>query len=238
MSIIIPVYNEIEKLKQAVRTTMDTIGKLDLTSEIIIAEDGSTDGTYEFASKLSSESSNILLLHSDQRQGRGQALCQAIRLAKGDVICYIDVDLATDMSHLPFLIGAVLNDGYDFAIGSRLMPQSDAKRSTKRLVASRSFNWLVRVLLGSRLYDHQCGFKAFKRDSVLRLLDEVKNKHWFWDTELLVRGQMLGYEIKEIPVKWVESDSTKVNILNDASMMGKQIFRLWWDLKKENGHLT
>ena len=231
ISIIIPVYNENQKLKQAVDGTMAKLRTLDYVSEIIIAEDGSTDGTYESASKLASENSNIRLIHSDRRQGRGQALGRAIKAAKGDVICYIDVDLATDMSYLPLLIGAVLTEGYDFATGSRMMPQSDARRSPKRLIASKSFNWMVRVLLASRLHDHQCGFKAFRRASVLQLLDDVKDNHWFWDTEILVRGQIHGYRIKEIPVKWNESDSTKVNILKDANEMGRQIIRLWWDLR-------
>jgi glycosyltransferase involved in cell wall biosynthesis len=231
ISIIIPVYNENQKLKQAVEGTMAKLKTLDCASEIIIAEDGSTDGTYDSASKLASENSDIRLIHSDRRQGRGQALGRAIKAAKGEVVCYIDVDLATDMSYLPLLIAAVLTEGYDFATGSRLMPQSDAKRSPKRLIASKSFNWMVRVLLASRLHDHQCGFKAFRRASVLQLLDEVKDKHWFWDTEILVRGQIHGFRIKEIPVKWNESVSTKVNILKDANDMGRQIFRLWWDLK-------
>lgn len=232
VSIIIPVYNGNQQLKKATEKTLANLKKIDRNSEIIIAEDGSTDGTYEYASKLTSENSNIRLIHMDQRQGRGQALKRAIRAAKGEVICYIDVDLATDMDYLPLLIDAVLNDGYDFATGSRLLPQSDARRSPTRLVASKSFNWAVRVLLGSQLYDHQCGFKAFKRASVLPLLDEVKDIHWFWDTEILVRGQRHGYEIKEIPVRWNESDSTKVNILKDSKDMGCQIVRLWWDLKR------
>ena len=151
----------------------------------------------------------------------------------GDIVCYLDVDLATDMIHLPVLINAVLEEGYDFATGSRLMPQSKAERSSKRFIASKSYNLIVRLLLGSRLYDHQCGFKAFKRGPILQLLDEVKDNHWFWDTEILVLGQIHGYKIKEIPVKWKESDSTKVNILKDTKDMGRQILRLWWDLKRK-----
>jgi glycosyltransferase AglD len=230
ISIIIPVYNERNKLSQAVEVTMAVLKSLKIDFEIIIAEDGSTDGTCEFASKLASENLMIKHIHSINRQGRGQALRRSIIEAKGEVICYIDVDLATDMSHLPCLIAAISKESYDFATGSRLMPNSDAKRSPKRLIASRSFNWMVRMLLGSKLFDHQCGFKAFRSTSILPLLDEVKDNHWFWDTEILVRAQKHGYRIKEIPVKWNESDSSKVNILKDANNMGRQVIRLWWDL--------
>jgi glycosyltransferase involved in cell wall biosynthesis len=235
ISIIIPVYNEHYKLKRAVDETTAILESLNSAYELIIAEDGSTDGTYEFASMLSLNNPNIRLIHSKDRQGRGQALKRAIKSANGDAICYIDVDLATDMSYLPHLINAILKEGYDLATGSRLMPESHSRRSQKRQMASKSFNWLVRTFLNSSLYDHQCGFKAFRRSSVLPLLDEVKDNHWFWDTEVLVRGQRRGFKIKEIPVKWKESNSTKVNILKDANNMGRQIIWLWWDLKKD-GH--
>lgn len=236
ISIIIPVYNEIRKLKQAVNLTVATLSELDCTSEILIAEDGSTDGTYEYATELESENSNIRLLHSDKRQGRGHALSRAIKAAKGEIVCYIDVDLATDMSYLSLLIDAILSDGYDFATGSRLMPQSDTRRSPTRSIASKSYNLLVRVLLGSGIHDHQCGFKAFRRASVLSILDQVKDGHWFWDTELLVRGQYEGFRIKEIPVKWFESDSTTVDLKRDVYCMGSQILRLRGDLKRKKEH--
>jgi len=215
---------------------MGKLSELGYAYEILIAEDGSTDGTYESAYRLASENSKIKLLHSDQRQGRGNALSRAIKASKGETICYIDVDLATDMSYLPPLIDAVLSDGYDFATGSRLMPQSDARRSLTRSIASKTYNWMVRVLLDSALYDHQCGFKAFRRDSVLRLLGQVKDGHWFWDTELLVRGQCEGLRVKEIPVRWHESDSTKVDLKRDVYGMGSQILRLRRDLKRMKKH--
>ncbi len=150
------------------------------------------------------------------------------------MICYIDADLATDMAYLPKLIEAVANEGYDIAIGSRLMGKSQAKRDTRRLLASVAYNQMVRFLLGSKVCDHQCGFKAFKKDKIIFIIDKIKDNHWFWDTELLIRGQRQGYKIKEIPVAWKESKSTKVSIAKDANSMGRQIIRLWWELR-ENG---
>ncbi len=180
---------------------------------------------------MARENSDIHLLSSRQRLGRGKALNLAIKSCLGDVVCYIDADLATDMTYLPDIINAVAKEGYDIAIGSRMMAASKAKRNTKRLLASTVYNRMVRHLLGSKVLDHQCGFKAFKRDKITCLLDDIKDNHWFWDTELLVRGQRRGYRIKEIPVEWKESASTKVNIVKDANDMGQQILRLWWDLR-------
>jgi uncharacterized protein (TIRG00374 family) len=146
------------------------------------------------------------------------------------VLCYIDVDLATDMKHLEKLVRAVSTEGCDFATGSRIMPESDAKRPFKREFASRGYNFLVRLLLHSKLYDHQCGFKAFRRGPLFELLDEIENQHWFWDTELLVRAQYRGYRVLEFPVYWRHGGSSKVNFAKDIVGMGSEIFRLWWEL--------
>lgn len=146
------------------------------------------------------------------------------------MLCYIDVDLATDMSYLEKLVRAVSTDGYDFATGSRIMPESDAKRPFKREFASWGYNSLVRLLLHSKLYDHQCGFKAFKRGALFELLDDIENQHWFWDTELLVRAQHRGYRVLEFPVYWRHGGSSKVNLVKDVLGMGSEIFRLWWEL--------
>lgn len=179
---------------------------------------------------LSKKYAYVMHLHSDARQGRGKALNRAFKAASGEVLCYIDVDLATDMNYLEQLIRAVSVDGYDFATGSRIMPESDAIRPFKREFASRGYNHLVRLLLRSKLYDHQCGFKSFRRKALFEILDEVENQHWFWDTELLVRAQHKGYRVLEFPVFWRHGGSSKVNLVKDVGGMGSEVFRLWGEL--------
>jgi hypothetical protein len=93
-------------------------------------------------------------------------------------------------------------------------PESKADRTFSRSISSKTYNFLVRHMLGSKVRDHQCGFKAFKRDAVLSLLDEVEAKHWFWDTEILVRAQRHGFNVKEIAVEWKSGKGTKVNLFN------------------------
>ena len=167
-------------------------------------------------------------LHSDERQGRGRALNRAFKASKGDILGYIDVDLATDMRHLKEMI-QYIRDGYDFATGSRMLPQSNVKRPLKRGFASMGFNFLTRFMLGSKLYDHQCGFKAFRRNSLFEIMDDVKDAHWFWDTELFVRAQRAGFRVMEFPVEWKHGGTTKVNLIKDVFGMGSQIFRLWYE---------
>jgi len=132
------------------------------------------------------------------------------------------------MKHLKELIQSIRN-GYDFATGSRMLPESNVKRPFKRGFASKGFNFLTRLMLGSKLYDHQCGFKSFKRTSLFMIMDTVKDTHWFWDTELFVRAQRLGYMVKEFPVEWIHGGATKVNLVKDVFGMGSQIFRLWYE---------
>nr|QNO41251.1 glycosyltransferase AglD [Methanosarcinales archaeon ANME-2c ERB4]QNO41678.1 glycosyltransferase AglD [Methanosarcinales archaeon ANME-2c ERB4]QNO48385.1 glycosyltransferase AglD [Methanosarcinales archaeon ANME-2c ERB4] len=205
--------------------TADVLGKITSSFEIIIAEDGATDGTEKIAESLASEYPYVVHLHSDERLGRGTALNRAFKSAHGDILVYIDVDLATDMSHLSELINQI-RSGYDLATGSRMMPESDAVRSAKRGIASKGFNFLVRTMLGSKLYDHQCGFKAFKRSVLLDLLDQVRDEHWFWDTEILVRAERAGYRVAEFPIKWRPGSSTKVDMKRDVVGMGLAILRL------------
>lgn len=229
---VLPVYNDLAALKRAIPESLEapeTIapGRF----ELIVAEDGSTDGSTEFVREYEAKDSRVRLLHSDERLGRGRALNRAFAEASGSIVCYYDVDLATDMHHLAELIGAI-RDGYDIATGSRLLPESDITRSGGREIASRGYNLLVRTILGSSLHDHQCGFKAFRRERLLALLPSVTADHWFWDTEVLVRGQRSGYRICEFPIQWRQGEGTTVR-RKDVIEMGTAIVRLWWRLHVE-----
>jgi glycosyltransferase involved in cell wall biosynthesis len=228
VSAVLPVYNDRGALEHAVPESLAVLERITDSFELIVAEDGSTDGSPEFVKGWEKKDGRVRLFHSDERLGRGKALNRAFAASNGRIVCYYDVDLATDMQHLEQLINAI-REGSDIATGSRLMPGSDALRTAERAIASRGYNTLVRTILGSRLYDHQCGFKAFNREKLLHLLSLVKADHWFWDTEVLVRAQRAGYHIKEIPVRWRPGTGTTVR-LKDVFSMGSDILRLWWQL--------
>jgi len=233
LSAVIPVYNDRESLEAAIPSSLEILETIDPEFELIIAEDGSTDGSANLVKGWETRDPRVRLLHSDVRLGRGRALTRAFHSAKGGIVCYFDVDMATDISHLPELIGAI-RDGFDIATGSRLLPESRIVRSGNREIASRGYNFLVRTFLHSAIYDHQCGFKAFQKDRILPLLSSVRDTHWFWDTEVLVRGQRANYRIREFPVRWREGRGTTVR-KNDVLTMGRSILRLWWELHVEKG---
>ena len=230
VSVIIPVYNEVHCLEHAVTQIDKEIRRITKNYEIIIAEDGSKDGTKELAEKLSGD--KVIHVHSDGRLGRGRGLMKAFKNCSGDIIVYMDVDLATDLIHLSELIDSIDN-GADFATGSRMMKSSVCKRPLKREFASRCYNFLVWLLFKIPINDMQCGFKAFKKEALFKVMFEVEDNHWFWDTELLIRAHKKGFKIVEFPVHWKENSElgTKVNVSDDAKNMGGKLFKLWRELR-------
>ncbi|RLG34992.1 glycosyltransferase family 2 protein [Methanosarcinales archaeon] len=231
VSLVLPAYNEAERIVRCVERAVETLEKITPSFEVIIAEDGSTDETPSLAAELADTYAQVRHLHSDTRLGRAGGMVRAFRVAEGEILAFMDVDLATDVSHLQELIQAI-RDGFDVATGSRLMKESDVTRSFKRTILSRGYNFLVRLLLKSKIRDHQCGFKAFRRDMLFEIIDELEDEHWFWDTELLVLAQKKGYRIHEFPVKWVDGEMTKVNLSSDTFEMGSKIFAMRRRIKR------
>ena len=231
VSVVLPAYNEEATIENTVETTLDTLESF-LPSdafEVIVAEDGCDDRTPEIADRMAAEDSRVRHFHSDERLGRGGALNAAFEAAHGDTLVYFDTDLATDMKHLEELVESIRSGDYDVATGSRWMPGEEASRPAKRDVASRGFNGLTRLFLGSEMRDHQCGFKAFDRAALFDLLEDVEDEHWFWDTEVLVRAQRRGYDVREFAVDWTPKGDTKVDLVRDVFGMGSQILRCWWE---------
>lgn len=226
---VIPVYNDVEALKTAIPKSLEVLEAFGREFEIIVAEDGSTDGSRELVEDWEKKDGRVRLLHSDARQGRGRALNRALSEARGDIFCYYDVDLATDMKHLPELLTHI-EGGADVATGSRLMKDSNIKRSGDREIASRGYNFLVRSLLKSKLCDHQCGFKAYKVPVLKELVKQIQAPHWFWDTESLILAQRAGYRVDEFPVVWTQGPGTTVRF-KDIKEMGSDILKLRKRLK-------
>lgn len=231
ISAVIPVFDDRTSLETAIPESLKVLEGITDSFELIIAEDGSTDGSRELVEEWEKKDPRVRLFHSDERLGRGRALNRAFEYSRGRILCYYDVDLATDMTHLSQLIDEIRN-GAAVSTGSRLLPDSRIKRTTDREIASRTYNFLVRLFLGSRLRDHQCGFKGFDKEKLMVILPNIESTHWFWDTEILVRAQKSGYKVAEFPVVWNTGDKTTVRF-KDIFSMGTSILRLWWTINVE-----
>jgi hypothetical protein len=232
LSAILPVHNEAAIVAQSVAKLEKALDLLGTDYEIILCEDGSSDGSGTVARKLAQvKSGKIRALVSEKRLGRGLALANALRAARGDVAIYMDADLATNLSHVKELSDEI-ERGADISTGSRLVPGSMVRgRSRAREFFSRAYNLLLRLLFRTSVHDHQCGFKAFRLSSVLPLLGNVKNAHWFWDSELLIRAQAAGLTVSEMPVEWSDRKKSSVQLQSDILQMGMSALllriRMW-----------
>lgn len=226
VSVVIPVYNEASRIERAVRETASVLREAGYPFEILIAEDGSSDGSDLVASQMAREYSFVHHLHSPHRLGRGEALNRAFRASRGAVVGYMDSDLATDVSHLPQFV-ALLQQSWDVLTGSRMIRGSQTRRPPLRGFTSRSYNLLVRLLFPRfPVHDMQCGFKFFRREVLLKLLEVIEDKGWFWDSECLVRAWKAGYRVGELPVRWAHGGASKARVVQDSWELGSKLVRL------------
>ncbi len=225
VDVVIPVYNEEHVLAQSVDTLRQFLkNNLSHSYTVVIADNASTDRTWEIAQALSKEHSDVAALHLDQK-GRGRALRKAWLESAADIVSYMDVDLSTDLAAFPPLIQAI-EEGNGIAIGSRLLKDSSVKRSLKRELTSRSYNFIIKSMFRTRFSDAQCGFKALSGKAAQELVPLIQDQEWFFDTELLILAGKKGYRIIEIPVAWIEDPDTRVAIASTVFEDLKGLLRL------------
>ena len=214
LDIVIPVYNEEHVLAGSVQRLRSYLDEHEFpySRRIVVADNASTDGTMAAAQELTERFDDVAAIHLPQK-GRGRALRKAWLESDADAVCYMDVDLSTDLAGLLPLARAVLEEGYDVASGSRMTRGSQITRSLRRETTSRGFIFLIKLLFLSRLSDTQCGFKALARQAAQELVPRVENEEWFFDTELLLLAEKGGYRIKEVPVRWVEDTDSRVAVV-------------------------
>jgi len=225
VDVVIPVYNEERALSGSVAILRDFLGEsLSCRWRIVVADNGSVDGTAAVAQDLAQRYPDVAYIHLELK-GRGRALRKAWLDSEADVVSYMDVDLSTGLDAFPELIRA-LDDGYDVAVGSRLMKGSKVQRSLKREIMSRGYNMLIKLMFRSGFSDAQCGFKAVRRGVVQELVPFIEDQAWFFDTELLLLAGRKGYRIKNVPVEWVEDTDTRVRIAGTVWEDVKGLLRL------------
>ncbi|MEM5881568.1 MAG: glycosyltransferase [Candidatus Aenigmatarchaeota archaeon] len=225
ITIIIPAYNEARTIEKCINEVRKKLQEMKINYQIIIAEDGSSDNTYQIAKSLAKKYKNIEISHFDKRLGRGSALKRCVNIVKGDFVIYMDADLSTKLDALELLIRELKYN--DIVIGSRYIGGAKYKRSLIRLMLSRAYN-LIRLLLFPKLKvkDCQCGFKGFRKDIFIEINKNVEDGQWFWDTEFLIKANARKAKIKEIPIEWGGDKRTSVKILKDSIIMFAKLIKL------------
>jgi glycosyltransferase involved in cell wall biosynthesis len=220
IDVVIPVYNEQAVLERSVSSLHSFLStEMPFGWRIVIADNASTDATLSEARTLTRQLPSVEVVHLDTK-GRGRALRAAWLMSDADVLCYMDVDLSTDLRALLPLVAPLLSGHSELAIGSRLAPGAHIIRSAKREAISRSYNRLLRIVLHAGFSDAQCGFKAIRADVAQWLVPMVEDEGWFFDTELLVLAQRRGLRIHEIPVDWIEDRDSRVDLVRTAMADG------------------
>lgn len=214
VEITVPVYNEEQELERNIKKLVDFcktyLKKYDWN--ITIADNASRDNTPIIAAALSKKIPYVTLFRLEQK-GRGRAVKRAWSYSGADYCVYMDLDLSTDLVHLPKVLEA-LEKGYDIAIGSRLAKGARVEgRTMLREFISRTLNFFfIRSLFGTHFTDAQCGFKAVTRRVVEDLIPKILDNEWFFDGELLIVGEKSGCKIYEEPVHWVDNPGSTVRL--------------------------
>jgi glycosyltransferase involved in cell wall biosynthesis len=229
ISILLPAYNEALQIEKCVEEVEMAVRSFSKSYEIIVSEDGSTDGTDSIVAKMAERNPNLILLHSSTRLGKGKAIKNAVSSSKGKIITFMDVDLATNLGCLSQLLRVVKEKG-GMAIGSRHIEGSRVQRRVSRTLYSLTYNLFVRLLFLDGIHDHQCGFKTMSREVAEAVLNMSKSDGYFFDTEMIVRCKKLGFPVVEVAVQWAERQkgASKVNPMRDAKKIGLDMlsFRL------------
>ena len=224
-SIVIPAFNEAQTIRRALEEVPRVFMEIDKPFEIIVVDDGSTDGT----GTIAESSMNVRLVRHATNQGKGAAVRTGALAAQGEWVLFLDVDLAvhpgTFRSFLPHL------DTADILMGSRRVPGARVinPQPWARDLVGRLFNVVVRTLFGFRYHDTQCGFKAFRFPACRPLFEALETRGWSFDVELLLRAQKGGLRIRELPVEWHDGPRSRVrpghawNVLKEIIALKRRV---------------
>lgn len=241
LDIVIPVYNEEVELEEHVMTLIRYLQTylIDFDWTVTIADNASTDQTFRIAQKLAKRYRSVQALHLPQK-GRGRAVKYAWLNHAVDIHCYMDVDLSTDLKHIPPLVHSLLR-GYDIAIGTRNARSSRVYgRSFLRTCTSKVYISLIKLIFWVKFGDAQCGFKAITDKCAKKLLPRVKDNAWFFDTELLILAEKLGFRVYEEGVTWIDNPGSTVRVVKTAQGDLEGLWRLfltkpWKDIDNSYG---
>lgn len=227
ISVVIPAYKEVEFIKDSLTTVHNFLTKKNIDFEIIVVDDGSTDGTYDKVLEASKELTNINILVNDSNRGKGYSVKRGVLTARSQYILFSDADLSTPISELDKFM-RYLEEGVDIVIGSRALKASKIlkKQSILRRTMGKIFNMLIRKILFDGIRDTQCGFKAFRSEVAKKIFSLQRFEGFCFDVEILYIAKKLGYSIKEVPVTWINREKSKVSITRSPREMFCDLFRI------------
>jgi dolichyl-phosphate beta-glucosyltransferase len=213
LSVVIPTYNEAERILPTLGAMAVTLCGFNAPWELIVSDDGSKDGTCELIETLGWANLRVL---RHPNTGKGGAVRRGVLAARGELILFADADNSTPIEELPRLV-TELDFGADIAIGSRAAAGArEENKSRLRRAASDGLRGLVRLVTGLKTQDTQCGFKLFKRDVAQDLFARQRLNGFAFDLEILYLARKCGYGVAEVPVRWFDAPGSKIVALRDG----------------------
>ena len=226
ISIVIPVYNEEDRIGESLEKIADFLEARGLRWNIYIVDDGCRDNTIPIVKeKLAGTEYHILT--NEVNMGKGASIRRGMLEADGNVVLFSDADLSTPIEELDKLLAAI-NDGYQVSFGSRAMKESklEVRQPWYREMMGRTFNLIVQILHLPGVKDTQCGFKMFTRKAARDIFEKQKMQGFCFDVEILILAKELGYRMKEVPVRWIDSPQSKVSPVKDSLKMFHDLLKL------------
>jgi glycosyltransferase involved in cell wall biosynthesis len=225
LSLIIPAYNEGQRLPQTLPQVIDFVVAQSYPAEVLVVNNNSQDQTRAIALEFADELPFLYVL-DEPIQGKGAAVRTGMTAAKGEYLFMADADLSMPIEEVSKFMPPVL-DGYDVAIASREIKGAVRyNEPAYRHLMGRVFNFIVKVLAVPGFQDTQCGFKCFRRQVALDILDSQTIDGWAFDVELLFIAQKRGYRIVEVPVNWYYRANSRINPIRDAIEMVREVIRI------------
>ena len=231
LSIIVPAYNEAERIPKTLLAMDKQLSNVSYSYEIVVVNDGSTDNTAAIVKSMTKLVRNLKLIDLTENSGKGGTVRQGMLLSSGKIRLFTDADNSTSIDQFEKMM-PFLRDGYDVVIGSRGVAGAklDPPESLRRRFFGKSLNVIVQLFLLPGIWDTQCGFKAFTEEAAQRIFKASRVAGWGFDVEALSLAKGMGYRIKEVPVHWVDDARTHVKFsaglqfLRDIAILR---WRLW-----------
>jgi dolichyl-phosphate beta-glucosyltransferase len=220
ISVVIPAFNEGGRILPTLRMIDDYLRDNAHRYEIIVVDDGSSDNTLEVVRGEGERLKHIRLISNEINRGKGFSVRRGVLSAHHDLVLISDADLSTPIEEVAKFLPWV-EKGYDVVIGSRALRESDIirKQPWYRQTMGKTFNVIVRTIVLGGFRDTQCGFKMFSAAAGKKVFESLKTERFAFDVEALLRAKKIGYRIKEVPVRWVNSPQSRVRVLRDSVRM-------------------
>ncbi len=236
LSIIIPAYNEEERIGNSLSEILNYLSNAGSNAELIVVDDGSSDKTAAVAEDICSRSPEIpsRVIRYEDNRGKGFAVKTGLMAATADIALFSDADLSTPIEEAEKLIAPIRNGEYDVTFGSRALDRSliGTHQPWRREQGGKVFNLVVRLMTGMPFWDTQCGFKAFDLTKFRPLLDVMKIERFGFDVEFLYVAKLRGLRLKEIPVRWNNDERSKVSVIRDSIRMFDEVRQIRTNAKK------